>query len=103
MIRRRRGLGLPLAEQARVAGDVFRKKLQGYEAPQAGVFGLVKHAHPATAARFDRSGAVAVLARNRVRRSLEFGCLISTNRPLKSNSHFIPSTTYRSDRTRRAE
>jgi len=33
MIQRRRGLGLAL-ERARVADDVFRKKLQGYEAPQ---------------------------------------------------------------------
>jgi len=36
MIQRGRGLGLAL-ERARVAGDVFRKKLQGYEAPQVGV------------------------------------------------------------------
>jgi hypothetical protein len=34
MIRRQRGLGLALAEQARVASEVFRKKLQGYDAPQ---------------------------------------------------------------------
>jgi hypothetical protein len=33
MIQRRRGLGLAL-ERARGAGDVFRKKLQGHEAPQ---------------------------------------------------------------------
>jgi hypothetical protein len=52
MIQRRSGLGLALAEHARAAGDVFRKKLQVYEVPQVRVFGLRNHAHPASARAF---------------------------------------------------
>ena len=34
-------------ERLRVAGDVFRKKFQGDEAAEFGVFGLIHHAHSA--------------------------------------------------------
>jgi hypothetical protein len=44
-------LSLPLKtrECLRVAGNLFRKKLEGNESAQARVFGLVDDAHPASA------------------------------------------------------
>ena len=55
MIERGGGLGFaPEALQGlRVAGDVFRKKFQRDEAAEAGVLGLIDHAHTAAAKLFE--------------------------------------------------
>ena len=59
MVQRRGGLGFPLktAERAGIPGDLIRQKLQGHEAVQAKVFGLIHHAH-ATAAQLTQDAVV---------------------------------------------
>ena len=54
VIQRRRGLGLALEarQRLRFGGDLVRQELQRNEAVQACVFGLVHHAHAATAEFF---------------------------------------------------
>ncbi len=51
MIERGGGLGFALEarESLRVCGERFRQKFERHEAAQADVFGLVDHAHAATA------------------------------------------------------
>ena len=50
------GSGLGFAAEAlkglRIVGDVFRKEFQRDKTAEAGVFGLIDHAHPATAELF---------------------------------------------------
>src|SRR5580704_6696388 len=57
MIQCRGSLRLPLkpTQGLRIAGYLFRQELQGDKAAQAGVFGFVNHAHPASAQLFDNS------------------------------------------------
>ena len=56
------GLSPEASEGGRVAGDVFRKKLQSDKTMQAGVFSFVNHAHPATAELLDHPVVRDVLA-----------------------------------------
>jgi len=55
VVQRRRSLGLALkaGKSLRVAGNFFRQEFEGNEAMQPCVFGLVNHAHAATAEFFD--------------------------------------------------
>ena len=51
MVQSRRGLRFSLKASQRLgfAGDVFRQELEGHEAMQADVLGLIDHTHPAPA------------------------------------------------------
>ncbi len=47
------GFALEAAQGLRISGDLIGKEFQGDEAMEASVFGLVNHAHAATAQLFD--------------------------------------------------
>jgi hypothetical protein len=55
MIQRGGGLSFSLkaTQSLLVAGNFFREKLQRYETPQSGVFGLVNHSHATATEAFD--------------------------------------------------
>ena len=59
MVQRRGGLCFPLktAERLGIFGDLIRQELQGREAVQANVLGLIHHAH-ATAAQLAQDAVV---------------------------------------------
>jgi hypothetical protein len=57
MVQSRRSLRFPLkpGEGLRVFGNLFGQELQGNEAMQPNIFGLIDHPHPATAQLLDDS------------------------------------------------
>ena len=73
------GFALEARERLRVAGNVFRQELQGDEAVEPSVLGLVDHTHAAAAELLDDAVVAQVLVDNR--RMADFVSAIGKDTP----------------------